>query len=66
MDKYYFNILFLATRENKKLSQRRFAEKLNIKPTTVSAIENKRITPSVDLIVKFCDVFSFEVNATSK
>lgn len=63
MPNWFFNTLFFKTRIILGLSQRRFAEKLGVSDKTVSAIETNKTKPSVDLIIKFCEVYNYNIKA---
>lgn len=65
MDEYFFNNILILTRRRMKLSQKEFARQLGVAHQTISSIENKRITPSVHLICKFCNAFDFKIDITS-
>ena len=56
----YFNKNLKFLRKNKKLSQSELAKELNITRDTIASLENERIKPSFDLLIKI--KYFFQIN----
>ncbi len=51
-------------RESLKLTQEQAAEKLDIAPTTLQYIEQRRKYPSLPMLLYICRVFEIEIKLT--
>ena len=58
LDGWLFNELLLNVRKFCNYSQETMGEKLGVSGGTISAYETKRMKPSIDVIVKFFELFN--------
>jgi len=61
MDENIFNRMFYIERLNRRMSQERFARKLDCSKQAISAIENMRTKPSQKLLTKFLNNFGYKL-----
>lgn len=53
----YFGVKLRRLRESKQMTQAQLAEKLGLVKATVSAYEQSRTYPSIDILIKICSIF---------
>jgi len=58
LDGWLFNELLLEVRKFCNYSQETMGEKLGVSGCTIGAYENKKIKPSVDVIIKLFELFN--------
>ena len=61
LDKYFFNEIIRQEMEENGLTQESMGKLLDVSDRTISSYVRKQVVPSVDVIIKFCQVFNKKI-----
>ena len=61
LDKYFFNEIIKQEMEENGLTQESMGKLLDVSDRTISSYVRKQVVPSVDVIIKFCQVFNKKI-----
>lgn len=66
LDKYFFNRIIKQELEESGFTQEEMGKLLGVTDRTISAYTRNIVVPSVDIVIKFCQVFNKKIAIIDK